>query len=546
MDLRAYERVKFELAEILNTLPRDAAQFQRRLDLFARLAEDRFNLVVVGRFSRGKSSLMNAILGMDRLPTGVVPLTSVITTVTYGSEERVTLHFRGSGLIEDIQLDQLADYVTERGNPGNARRIEVAEVQLPAPILRHGFHFVDTPGLGSSIAENSRATEAFMPEADALILVTSFDSPLSEEEIAVLRSARRLRRRVFLAVNKQDAVTAAEQAEVLAHVAGQVRSVFGADRQEVFPLSARNALTAKLAANRVGLAASGVPGLEQALIGFLVSGRRQEFLLAMCARVGEMVAPDAGAVAHLDALRASIVTPGSRVIPAVHTEQELASDIPPCEVCVRIEIAIADFMMGYQARLGRDPAARTELAERRGLCGTHASQFEKVAAPREVCAAFARVLESQAARLRSAAAGKAALLRDAVEQMLPDARHCPVCEVAAAARAKATALVASSLAAAGSATPPRFPAICLPHLPAVLATLKDGPARDAFLSRQADILERFADDMRRFALKQDAARGWAFNKEELGAAHRGSRALVGAPAAFIPPGGRLDSTGADA
>ena len=359
MDLRAYERVKFELAEILNTLPRDAAQFQRRLDLFARLAEDRFNLVVVGRFSRGKSSLMNAILGMDRLPTGVVPLTSVITTVTYGSEERVTLHFRGSGLIEDIQLDQLADYVTERGNPGNARRIEVAEVQLPAPILRHGFHFVDTPGLGSSIAENSRATEAFMPEADALILVTSFDSPLSEEEIAVLRSARRLRRRVFLAVNKQDAVTAAEQAEVLAHVAGQVRSVFGADRQEVFPLSARNALTAKLAANRVGLAASGVPGLEQALIGFLVSGRRQEFLLAMCARVGEMVAPDAGAVARLDALRASIVTPGSRVIPAVQTEQELASDIPPCEVCVRIEIAIADFMMGYQARLGRDPAART-------------------------------------------------------------------------------------------------------------------------------------------------------------------------------------------
>jgi hypothetical protein len=52
--------------------------------------------------------------------------------------------------------------------------------------------------------------------------------------------------------------------------------------------------------------------------------------------------------------------------------------------------------------------------------------------------------------------------------------------------------------------------------------------------------------MRRFALKQDAARGWAFNKEELGAAHRGSRALVGAPAAFIPPPGRLDNTEADA
>jgi hypothetical protein len=47
-------------------------------------------------------------------------------------------------------------------------------------------------------------------------------------------------------------------------------------------------------------------------------------------------------------------------------------------------------------------------------------------------------------------------------------------------------------------------------------------------------------------LKQDAARGWAFNKEELGAAHRESQTLAGAPAAFIPSCGRLDNTGADA
>ena len=90
MDLRDYERVKFELAEILRTVPYEASQTGRLREVFSRLAEDRFNLVVVGRFSRGKTSLMNALLGMDRLPTGVVPLTSVITTVGYGSEERVS------------------------------------------------------------------------------------------------------------------------------------------------------------------------------------------------------------------------------------------------------------------------------------------------------------------------------------------------------------------------------------------------------------------------------------------------------------------------
>jgi predicted GTPase len=83
MDLREYERAKFEVAELLqrvvtHKLTDGSRSLHDRLqDLFARLAEDRFNLVVAGRFNRGKSSLMNAILGLDRLPTGIVPLTSV-------------------------------------------------------------------------------------------------------------------------------------------------------------------------------------------------------------------------------------------------------------------------------------------------------------------------------------------------------------------------------------------------------------------------------------------------------------------------------------
>lgn len=74
MDLRDYESAKFKLAEVLRDIaawvPEERADLKTRLtDLFTRLAEDRFNLVVAGRFSRGRSTLMNAILGVDRLPT---------------------------------------------------------------------------------------------------------------------------------------------------------------------------------------------------------------------------------------------------------------------------------------------------------------------------------------------------------------------------------------------------------------------------------------------------------------------------------------------
>jgi len=130
--------------------PLPACRTSRRLarppsGLFARLAEDRFNLLVVGRFNRGKTSLMNAILATDRLPTGIVPLTSVITSVGYGSKERVLLKYENRLLDCEIPIEALPQHITQQGNPGNVQRIKTAEIQLPAEILRRGFYFVDTP-----------------------------------------------------------------------------------------------------------------------------------------------------------------------------------------------------------------------------------------------------------------------------------------------------------------------------------------------------------------------------------------------------------------
>lgn len=161
MGLRGYESAKFEVSELLqrvvtHKLTEDSRSLHGRLqDLFIRLAEDRFNLVVAGRFNRGKSSLMNAILGLDRLPTGIVPLTSVIATVSYGTTEKVTIKYQPRGLDSEISLGQLAEYVTLDGNPGNNRGIATANIELPADILRRGCCFIDTPGLGSVIAENT-------------------------------------------------------------------------------------------------------------------------------------------------------------------------------------------------------------------------------------------------------------------------------------------------------------------------------------------------------------------------------------------------------
>jgi hypothetical protein len=83
--LRRYASAKLSIARqlrsCLDLLKRrgDESRVQSCEGLMAKLAEDRFTVALLGQFKRGKSSLLNAIIGRNLLPTGIVPLTNVIT-----------------------------------------------------------------------------------------------------------------------------------------------------------------------------------------------------------------------------------------------------------------------------------------------------------------------------------------------------------------------------------------------------------------------------------------------------------------------------------
>jgi hypothetical protein len=112
-------------------------------ELMVKLAEDRFTLAVVGQFKRGKSSLMNALIGRELLPIGVLPLTSAITILRYGPKEKLVVTWEDSSLEHEEPLTALNDYVSEKGNPGNRKRVGAVYVEVPslsaarAGICRH-------------------------------------------------------------------------------------------------------------------------------------------------------------------------------------------------------------------------------------------------------------------------------------------------------------------------------------------------------------------------------------------------------------------------
>jgi GTP-binding protein EngB required for normal cell division len=289
--IRRYDDLKLEIAAIAQAAmlqcgkdkdPEGERSFQQ---LLARLAEDRFNLAVVGPFSRGKSSLMNAILGFDGLPTGILPHTSVITTVSYGPRERVLVRCDGWSLSEEIRLDQLEEYVTERGNPGNRRRVALAEIELPAEILLHGLHFIDTPGLGSPIVANTNTTERFLPEIDAAIFVSSFDFALSEADIEFLRRVHATVGVVFVVLNKLDLVSDSEREEVLRFVRDRLDRELGIGGYKLFAVSAKRGLEAKLRGDSSNLAQSGLSDLEAALAMFMTRDKTRQLAVRVMDRL---------------------------------------------------------------------------------------------------------------------------------------------------------------------------------------------------------------------------------------------------------------------
>jgi GTP-binding protein EngB required for normal cell division len=180
-------------------------------DLADRVAEGRFYVACVGQFKRGKSTLLNALVGQSILPAGIIPVTAVPTIVRFG--ERPGARYRSrDGTWRPTEIADLAQFVSEALNPGNAKGIEGVEVFVPSALLAGGMCLVDTPGLGSVFSANTEATHAFVPHVDAAIVVLGADPPISGDEAGLVETVSRHVCDLLIVINKADRVSDAEVA----------------------------------------------------------------------------------------------------------------------------------------------------------------------------------------------------------------------------------------------------------------------------------------------------------------------------------------------
>ncbi len=190
------------LAELARELDSERVR-EEATALAQRTGEGRFYIACIGQFKRGKSTLLDALLGDRVLPTGVLPVTAVPTVVRYGTSRSARVRFQG-GAWTDIPPEDLAQYVSEDLNPENKKGVVGVEVFSPSRLLAEGMCFVDTPGLGSVFAGNTAATQAFVPHIDAAIVVVGADPPISGEELGLVEEVGKQVHDLIIVMNKAD------------------------------------------------------------------------------------------------------------------------------------------------------------------------------------------------------------------------------------------------------------------------------------------------------------------------------------------------------
>lgn len=234
-----------------------------------RLVTNSFNLVVLGQFKRGKTTLINSLIGKEVLPSSVVPLTSIVTILRFSHEIRCII-FMEDGSEREISVEELPRYVTEKENPGNVRRVRCAIIEYPSPFLEAGMMLVDTPGVGSTFLHNTETTYGFLDHLDAALFLMSADVPISQVEKELLDTIKDSTQKIFFVLNKIDNLTSNEMEEIVAFNK-QVLEEMGFAVHKIWPISAREALKAKIINNDVQLLQSGLLELADALGSFLSS-----------------------------------------------------------------------------------------------------------------------------------------------------------------------------------------------------------------------------------------------------------------------------------
>ncbi len=202
-------------------------------------ARDLCSVAFLGEFSRGKSTLVNSLIGRSLLPVDVRPTTAGVVALTHGTEASARFH-RPSGVV-DVEPNGAAlrnIQTLETGGTGNDEAGWM-EISLPFPPALRRLRLLDTPGVNDLTETSPEVVYRLLPHVDLVVYVLDASDSVHASEQAFIRAQSRSVPDVpaVVFVNKMDRLDAddpEELREVEEDVRARLASVLGPECPVLF------------------------------------------------------------------------------------------------------------------------------------------------------------------------------------------------------------------------------------------------------------------------------------------------------------------------
>ena len=167
------------------------------------------SILFCGEFKRGKSSLINAIIGDEICPTDIGIATAVVTRIMYGQTKKAVRYYgnllEGENALkkEEIAWDDIQKYTV--GDVIEIGSTVQMDLYYPSEFLKEGLVVIDTPGIGGLDPRHANLTAMALPYADIAVFITDASEPVTESELKFYEKkvASRVKSTIVL-INKSD------------------------------------------------------------------------------------------------------------------------------------------------------------------------------------------------------------------------------------------------------------------------------------------------------------------------------------------------------
>lgn len=186
-----------------------------------------FTVAIVGEFSRGKSSLINKLLGTDIMPVGDLPTTAMLTSVRYGENENICVYKNGNKIEEYCNGEDVWNNITDNKSASELVDERAVITVNDAWLNESGIEIIDTPGAGDLEEKRARVIGDALLSCDGAIVAISAASPFSMSEKLFIEQRLISHKIPFLMVviTKLDTIRENERAGVINYIRSKLQTL---------------------------------------------------------------------------------------------------------------------------------------------------------------------------------------------------------------------------------------------------------------------------------------------------------------------------------